>query len=163
MHFLAVGHVLFHQRQLQPADVYLAAADLAGQPVGQADELGHKRGRRARVDLSGRCELLQPASVLVTDEEVTRCTSSPAAADAASVGQCQQQHEGEQQRGERGGEDHPGVRRAPADSVQLRLQDVVALQPLHCGRLAAVGAGVSPTEVTAAIAPPCAGALRIRS
>jgi hypothetical protein len=89
---------------VQPADVYLAATDFAGQPVGQADELGHERGRRARVDLSGRCELLQLASVLVTDEEVTRCTSSPA-----------------------------------------------------------VGAGVSPTEVTAAIALPCAGAMRIRS
>jgi hypothetical protein len=81
------GTSFYTSGSVQPADVYLAATDLAGQPVGQADELGHERGRRSRVCLSGRCELLQPASVLVTDEEVTRCTSSPAAADAASIGQ----------------------------------------------------------------------------
>ena len=59
-HYLTIGCVLFHQRQLAAADDHLTAADLAGQPVGQADELGHERSRRAGVDLGGRRELLQP-------------------------------------------------------------------------------------------------------
>src|SRR6266436_10052762 len=57
---------------------------------------------------------------LVTGE-LTEHSSSPAA-PAADEGQDQQQDEGEQQRCRRGGEEHSGVRRLPADVEQGDLQ-----------------------------------------